>query len=580
MNRKQFVVFVAVLTLALFLSGCRTFTQDKETITSSIGMEFIYVEPGSFMMGSPVGENEGDPEEGSQHKVTLTEGYFLQATEVTQGQWKTVMGDNPSHFKGNDDLPVEEVSWEDAQAFIDKLNKLEGTNGYRLPTEAEWEYACRAGTKTPFALGDTLSTNIANYDGDFKYGSGEKGIDRKRTTVVKTFPANAWGLYDMHGNVHEWCWDWYGAYPLEDMTDPRGPNSGSSRVLRGGSWITVPGNCRSARRCWDYPDCSASSTGFRVVRNAEATAGEDEFATTLPKQSQAQSTKAPVATEEYEFAAMWPKLGQPRHFKEPIAIAVDPSDDVYVADMGNKRILKFTSKGKFIAKWERESYGGLAVDSSGTVYVVDDEKIWKFTPEGKLIKKWGAEGKDDRESFAPVGVAVDASGNVYVAELTDSILKFNPKGKLIAEWTAEGDGDGESTGFYSIEVDRSGNVYVTDVNSHRVHKFSSKGKFITKWGRKGDANGKFNFPLGIAVDGSDNIYVADTNNDRIQKFTSDGKFIAKWGTTGSEEGELRHPLDVAVDSKGNVYVVDAGNNRILVFRPKKALNAPEEKAPK
>ena len=144
---------------------------------------------------------------------------------VTQEQWQAVMGNNPSHFKGEKNLPVEKVSWDDCQEFIKKLREKD-KKPYRLPTEAEWEYACRAGTTTPFHFGETISTDQANYNGNFTYGNGKKGVYRKKTTPVGSFPANAWGLHDMHGNVWQWCQDWYGDYPQKDVVDPQGPEKG------------------------------------------------------------------------------------------------------------------------------------------------------------------------------------------------------------------------------------------------------------------------------------------------------------------------------------------------------------------
>src|SRR5262249_11255020 len=157
---------------------------------------------------------------------------FLGACPVTQAQWQAVMGYNLSRFKG-ENRPVDGVSWEDCQEFCMKLSKLEG-KVYRLPTEAEWEFACRAGTTTPFATGPTISTDHANFDGTYIYEGGKKGVYRKATTPVGSFPPNAWGLCDMHGNVWEWCSDLYGPYPDGDITDPIGPATGEDRVLRGG----------------------------------------------------------------------------------------------------------------------------------------------------------------------------------------------------------------------------------------------------------------------------------------------------------------------------------------------------------
>jgi len=217
-----------------------------EPITNSIGMKFVWIPPGTFMMGSPKEEKERLPEE-SHHKVTLTKGFYMGVYTVTQEEWQVVMGNNPSKFMGDKNLPVERVSWDDCQGFVKKLREKDKKQ-YRLPTEAEWEYACRAGTITPFHFGETISTDQANYKGDYTYGDGKKGAYRKKTTPVGSFPANAWGLHDMHGNVWQRCQDWYGDYPQKDVVDPQGPDKGEGRVLRGGSWVDAPVFCRSAYR--------------------------------------------------------------------------------------------------------------------------------------------------------------------------------------------------------------------------------------------------------------------------------------------------------------------------------------------
>jgi formylglycine-generating enzyme required for sulfatase activity len=180
------------------------------------------------------------------------------------------MGNNPSRFRGEKNLPVENVSWDECQAFIKKLGeKAKDKKAYRLPTEAEWEYACRAGTTTPFHFGETISTEQANYNGNFVYGNGKKGVLRNRTTPVGSFPANAWGLHDMHGNVFQWCQDWYGEYPNNEVTDPLGPTKGlglrgQERVLRGGSEGTHPWACRCSYRYGLYPDNRSIDCGFRL----------------------------------------------------------------------------------------------------------------------------------------------------------------------------------------------------------------------------------------------------------------------------------------------------------------------------
>ena len=230
----------------------------EQKITNSIGMTFLYIKPGTFMMGSPSDEPGRNSDE-TQHKATLTRGYYMQTTEVTQKQWQAVMGNNPSYFKNcGEDCPVEQVSWNDAQEFIRRLNQKESVSGYRLPTEAEWEYAERAGTNTVYSFGDSDSqlSNYAWYAGN----SGEK------THPVAQKNSNSWGLYDMHGNVWEWCQDWYGIYPTGSVTDPKGPSSGSYRVHRGGSWRSRARGCRSANCYNSTPDSRDDNLGFRLSR--------------------------------------------------------------------------------------------------------------------------------------------------------------------------------------------------------------------------------------------------------------------------------------------------------------------------
>ena len=231
-------------------------------LTNSVGMKLVYIKPGSFMMGSPPGEEKRDDDE-KQHRVAITKGFYLGAHEVTQEQYEKIMGNNPSYFKKGGNYPVETVTWNDAVELCKRLSQKEGKT-YRLPTEAEWEYACRAGTTTPFAFGQTISTDQANYDGDYTYGEGRKGEDRKCTTPVGSSQPNAWGLYDMHGNLWEWCQDWYAGYG-GDTQDSQGPQSGSARVLRGGSWLNYPKYCRSAARGRSPPASPNYYSGFRVV---------------------------------------------------------------------------------------------------------------------------------------------------------------------------------------------------------------------------------------------------------------------------------------------------------------------------
>jgi formylglycine-generating enzyme required for sulfatase activity len=238
-----------------------------KNFVNSSGMKFVWIPPGTFMMGSPK-EEEGRVPYETRHKVKLTKGFFMAVHLVTQEQWKEIMGTNPSSFKGEKNLPVEMVSWEDCQNFIEKLRGKD-KKPYRLPTEAEWEYSCRAGTTTPFYFGGTISTEQANYSGTLAYGNGKKGIDREKTTPVGRFPPNPWGLYDMCGNLHQWCQDWLGEYPENEVVDPQGPKKGRERVCHGGGWYSGPNDCRSAYRGRAEPSDRGSGIGFRLCFSVE-----------------------------------------------------------------------------------------------------------------------------------------------------------------------------------------------------------------------------------------------------------------------------------------------------------------------
>jgi eukaryotic-like serine/threonine-protein kinase len=224
----------------------------KKLKDSKTGITFILVEPGTFQMGSPNNEKRRGQDE-TQHTVELTKPFYLGETLVTQAQWKKLIRSNPSHLEG-DSLPVENVSWDDCQDYLEKAG-----SGYRLPTEAEWEYACRAGTKTRFHSGDSNSSL------DFVGWYG--GIFRGKSQPVAQKQSNAWGFFDTHGNVWEWCQDWYEDYSGGKDEDPQGPPSGKYRVLRGGSWNNRPGLCRSANRNRGIPVCRyGGDCGFRVAR--------------------------------------------------------------------------------------------------------------------------------------------------------------------------------------------------------------------------------------------------------------------------------------------------------------------------
>ena len=223
-----------------------------------------WIEPGRFMMGSPAEEADRGYDE-VRHEVILTQGYWLTDTTTTQALWEAVMGHNPSRFKGAE-RPVERVSWEEANNFITRLNQQLPGLEMRLPTEAEWEYACRAGRQTPFWFGENVTTDQVNFCGDYPYAGGKKGEFRQETVDVRALPGNGWGLYQMHGNVWEWCSDWYGEYPTTPIENPQGPDSGEGRVLRGGSWFSLGRGARSAQRDHFTPDHRYYDAGFRLAR--------------------------------------------------------------------------------------------------------------------------------------------------------------------------------------------------------------------------------------------------------------------------------------------------------------------------
>lgn len=219
----------------------------KEIVHEKTGIELVYIPAGTFMMGSSLTET-GRYHNENQHKVTVSKGFYIGKYEVTQRQWMEIMGANPAKFKG-DNLPIEQVSWDDSQKFCKKA-------GFSLPTEAEWEYACRAGTTGVYGGAGTLD-EMGWYGDNSQNAVHPVGLKR----------ANAWGIYDMHGNVWEWCFDWYGLYPEVDTTDPIVSARGSFpfRINRGGSWRNEARNCRSADRCWLRPDMGYYTIGFRVV---------------------------------------------------------------------------------------------------------------------------------------------------------------------------------------------------------------------------------------------------------------------------------------------------------------------------
>jgi formylglycine-generating enzyme required for sulfatase activity len=280
------VVCLIPLANGVGLHRCLGADELKETakeLKNSIGMTLIRIPAGVFLMGSPAEEKHRGSDE-TQHEVSITKPFYLGAFEVTQGHYAKIMGANPSHFsakgggkqqvqeRDTSDYPVERVSWLDAVEFCKKLSAKEEKT-YRLPTEAEWEYACRAGTKTVFHPGNDFHSYLANINGlgYSSYGKETSGPFYRCTVKVGEYKRNDFGLFDMHGNVQEWCADWYAEdyYKKSPKNDPPGPKDGTERVLRGGSWPSSAKACRSAARNHLPPDDKTYTTGFRVVLEAK-----------------------------------------------------------------------------------------------------------------------------------------------------------------------------------------------------------------------------------------------------------------------------------------------------------------------
>lgn len=262
---KKFIVLVAVVML-VSVTACMHRPAEKKIVAElggGVTMEMLLIPAGSFMMGS----NDGDSSEKPVHQVTISKPFWMGKTEVTQAQYKQIMGEAPSHFQGLEN-PVESVSWNDVVVFCKKLTERERQAGrlpegfeYKLPTGAQWEYACRAGSSTEYCFGD----DVGRLDETAWYGDNS---DKEAHPVAKKKP-NAWGLYDMHGNVWEWCSDWYGGYLPGSATDPQGADSGTVRVLRGGCMLSLVSCCRSAERLRGAPSVTGSILGFRVCLSAK-----------------------------------------------------------------------------------------------------------------------------------------------------------------------------------------------------------------------------------------------------------------------------------------------------------------------
>ena len=253
--------FVKILGLLALVAVSACAASPRGTWTDPVtGMTFVRISPGAFEMGSPAGEPDREPQETS-HPARVDRAFWLGAHEVTQDQWLRVMDTNPSHFTGDGRRPVEEITWHDVQEFLTRLNASSPDGRFRLPTEAEWEYACRAGTTTPFGTGTSLDRGQANVAADIEDSMAGRGA----TTRVGSFAPNAWGLYDMHGNVWEWTADDHCPYPAGDHQPPA--CGGPLKVIRGGSWYYEADSARCALRYTHRPQDRGFSLGFRVARS-------------------------------------------------------------------------------------------------------------------------------------------------------------------------------------------------------------------------------------------------------------------------------------------------------------------------
>ncbi len=368
--------------------------------------------------------------------------------------------------------------------------------------------------------------------------------------------------------------------PTKTPTTPQGVRTNSSQtasfitnvkidLYKGTSFIQtiVPVTENDGSFTWTLPAGLESGTDYNIV-----------LTDTEVSAASGQSQDFLIVPHVYEYTQQWGGLGTgDGQLAYPYGIAADSAGYIYVADVLNDRIQKFTSSGTFVAKWGTPGNGtgqfnsptGVAIDSLGNVYVADSEnhRVQKFTSTGTFLATWGSYGSGDGQFYLPKGIAIDATGNVYVSEMNNNrVQKFTSAGVFILKWGSLGAGDGEFYQPRGIAVDSAGYVYVADSGNDRIQKFNSSGVFALSWGKEGNLDDWLAHPRGVAVDNAGYVYVADTEKNRIQKYTQMGIFVTRWGTTGSGNGEFQLPRGIAIDSAGNAYVTDTGNNRIQKFQ--------------
>ena len=406
-----------------------------EEHTNDIGMQFKLIPAGEFMMGSPADDPDSSSNETPQHRVQITKPFYLGAYEVTQEQYEKVMGKNPSNFKGPAN-PVEQVSWEDATEFCRKLSEMDDKNAYRLPTEAEWEYACRAGTSTRYNCGDELDLACAWF---------EDNSDDKTHPVGEKRP-NGWGLYDMHGNVWEWCSDWHGSdyYRHSPAADPTGPSTGSGRMLRGGSWRLSPRSCRSAGRGRSWPVYRDNDLGFRVIAGREK-ADDAQLASRAPVANDrdlAEPTRdmrtTPLETIVYE--ATLGSLPKAQGWKT-LELGASSTSTVSGGVMQHR-----TAAQNSVCSWWKSSNSAFDFDAAEVVLEaelqVDSSNYREMAQNASQPDRW-------RTGY---GLAVtDSKNRSFVVGIAENGIRLTNHAR---DWASA-----DSTSFHSLDTTSNYNVY-------------------------------------------------------------------------------------------------------------------------
>ncbi len=516
--------------------------------------------------------------------------------------------------KGGRDMsddPMVQVSWYGAVSYCNWRSQQEGkelcydTNdpnwywpcdfskyGYRIPTEAEWEYAARGGNHNPyyrFPWGDTISHSQANYYADpcgFSYDvnptSGyhpdyDDGIS-PLTSPIDSFLPNGYGVYGKADNISEWCNDRFDPYYYETSPyyNPTGPSSGTNLVHHGGAWVGTAYYCRVSYRGSTIPVHRDRFFGFRVVIACPINVLTPNGGETLISGSTYLITWAPVIPDinhlKLEYSAsngvgIWNVIDPctpndseyewtvPEVTSNQCLIRISDVNDPNVYDTSDDVFTIFVCRAGYDYVNEWGSFGtgdgelnnpfGVAVDSSGYTYVTDEEnhRVQKFDSDGNLVGWWG--GCDD-------------PGHAGSGHWHDPGSGHNPQ---------SGSGDGQFIRSTGIAIDSSDNIYVVDYHNYRIQKFKTDGTFVIKWGNYGNGDGQFNQAHHIAVGPSGDVYVCDTFNHRVQKFTSSGGFITKWGSYGNGDGQFKYTHGIDVDSYGYVYVSEDWNHRVQKFDP-------------